>query len=201
MILEAIHYTYIFAALAVFASFMRYGLYFKAIFKGEAKPHVFTWLNWSIITAISGVAQLQLGGGLSAYVLLLLAFTDIFVTICAFYKGEKDITRSDIMTFTSALMLIPVWIIVKDPFLVILLIISIDILGFYPTMRKSWLKPYDEPINSYVWAGMRYFFLLFSIADPTWQNLTFIVFLMLYKWSFVLFLMWRRQTLELKTES
>lgn len=190
---ENLNYTHFFAALAVLASIVRYALYFKNTFQGSTKPHIFTWINWSTVAGISGLAQLSLGGGLSGYILLFLAATDMLVVLCALKYGEKDITKSDTLTFTGALMLIPLWMATQDPFLIILLIIVIDILGFYPTMRKSWLKPFEEPISSFTWAGLRYFFTLFSIANPTWENLTFILFLMLYKWSFVLYLMWRRK--------
>ena len=42
----------LFAILAVAVSLVRYGLYLTSIFKGETRPHLFSWTNWGLIVGI-----------------------------------------------------------------------------------------------------------------------------------------------------
>ena len=98
-----------FAAAAIIVSIARYSTYLYSIYKGETQPHVFSWFNWGLVVAIGTVAQFQLGGGPSAWVLLVVAVTCFFIAFVALFVGEKDITKSDWLSFIGALCAIPIW--------------------------------------------------------------------------------------------
>tara|TARA_R110002126_G_scaffold13118_7_gene57220 strand:- start:115539 stop:116174 length:636 start_codon:yes stop_codon:yes gene_type:complete len=188
----------LFAALAVVVSVIRYGLYFHSIFKRETRPHFFSWFNWGLIISIGAYAQFQLGGDLSAYMLLFVGVTCWIIAALALFYGEKQITRSDWGAFLSALALIPVWLATKDPVITLLLIIVIDMLTFYPTIRKTYVDPSSEPPVSYFWAGLRYFFILLCVPNFTLSVLFYPFFLMVTEWGFMAFIFWRRKKLRLE---
>lgn len=185
-----------FAILAIFVSIMRYGTYLYSIYKKETKPHFFTWFNFGLIVGIGTFTQFQLDGGYSIWVLGVVSFTCFFIAAISLFVGEKNITKSDWFAFIAALTAIPVWQATDDPMLAILIIIAIDILTYYPTIRKSWLSPWDEPPKSYFWAGLRYFLALFAITEPSFQTLCYPFFLMASDWGFALYLLWRRRVLS-----
>ena len=187
--------TEIFAGLAIAVSVIRYGTYLWSIYKKETRPHVFSWLNWGIVTGIGAYAQFALQGGPSAWVLTVVSSTCLFIAFVALFVGEKNITRSDWFAFIGALLAIPVWMVTNDPIMAIVVIIVIDVLTYYPTIRKSWNDPWGEPALSYFWAGLRYFLALFAVPNPSWETLVYPFFLMATDWGFPIYLLIRRRIL------
>ena len=190
----------VFAALAILVSVIRYGTYLRAIYLKEARPHVFSWFNWGTVTAIGAYAQMSLDGGPSAWVLVVVSATCFFISGVALFVGEKNITRSDWFAFLGALTAIPVWVYTNDPIWAIIVIIVIDILTYYPTIRKSWNDPWGEPPSSYFWAGLRYFLALFAVSPMTLETLAYPFFLMATDWGFALYVLYRRKVLTKKTK-
>ena len=167
----------IFAALAIIVSIIRYGIYLWSIYKKETRPHVFSWFNWGVVVGIGAYAQFKLDGGLSTWVLVVVSFTCLFISFIALFVGEKNITKSDWYAFIGALVAIPVWLITDNPVWAIITLMLIDILTYYPTIRKSWLDPWGEPPVSYIWAGSRYFLALFYSARSNDQQIALSFFL------------------------
>lgn len=186
----------LFAALAIVAAFVRYGSYFWALYQRTATPHVFSWFTWFLIVGIGAAAQFELGGGPSAWVLAVVAVTCLFITVLALFVGEKEITKSDWLAFVGALSAIPVWLITKNPFWAIVVLMAIDVLSYYPTLRKCWYKPHSEPVFSAFWSGLRYFLALFAIPEVTLETFIYPFFLMAGDWGFMFYLMWRRRVLN-----
>ena len=62
----------------------------------------------------------------------------------AYFRGEKNITTSDWVSFIGALAAIPLWYVTKEPLWSVILVVVIDAVGFYPTFRKSYFKPHEE---------------------------------------------------------
>ena len=64
-------------------------------------------------------------------------------------NGKKDIAKSDTVFFILSFIALFLWLILSKPVLSVILVSSIDMLGFVPTIRKSWNKPYSETLFSY----------------------------------------------------
>lgn len=187
-----------FAAIGIIISIIRYGIYFRAIYKGQARPHVFSWLNWGLLVGIGAFLQYMSNGGPSVWVLVCVSSVCFAIAAIATRIGEKNITRSDWIAFTIALMAIPVWLLTKNPVYSLIWIIVIDCASYYPTVRKSWRDPWGEPPGSYVWAGSRYFFAAFAVNEFTWQQMIYPLFLMMSDWAFAAYVFLRRRHLESK---
>jgi hypothetical protein len=185
----------VFVLLAVIASLIRYGGYFLSVYRKETRPHVFSWLNWGLVVAIGAYAQFELGGGLSAWGLVFVSTACFAFAVWALFVGEKHITRSDWITFCCALAVIGLWRLTENPSLAIMLVVAIDMLSYWPTIRKSWNDPWGEPPASYFWAGLRYFFLLFAVPQPTLSNMAYLFWLMSTDWAFAAYVLIRRQIL------
>lgn len=183
----------IFAALAFLVSIVRYALYLTSLFQRKTRPHMFSWINWGLLLAIGAYAQFKLGGGLSAFMIAFVAMACLTIAFLSVFYGERNITRSDWFAFLSALALIPVWLSMNDPVLTLSLIIVIDSLSFYPTLRKTYIDPSSEPPGSYFWSGARYFFILLTVPEFILLNVFYPVFLMVTEWGFMLFIIFRRR--------
>lgn len=123
--------------------------YLKETITGINKPHIFTWIIWSLLTFIAFFAQLTGNAGPGAWVTAITGIICIIITIAAFRHGEKHITRSDWIMFLLGLSAIPAWILTSDPFLAVIIVTAIDLSAIYPTFRKSWHKPFEE--NSFMY--------------------------------------------------
>lgn len=123
--------------------------YFLDTIKGINKPHIFTWIIWSLLTFIAFAAQISGGAGIGAWVTGVTGLICVAIMVAAFHKGEKYITRSDWIMFLAGLSAIPVWIATDDPLLAVIIVTAIDVAAVYPTFRKSWEKPWEE--NSFMY--------------------------------------------------
>ncbi len=188
--------TAIFAALAITLSIIRYGTYLWSIYKRETRPHIFTWFNMGTITTIGAFVQYSMNGGPSTWVLAMIGATCYFIAFIAFFVGEKNITKSDWFAFIGALLAIPIWLVTDNPIYALMIVIMIDGLSFYPTIRKSWNDPWGEPPLSYFWGGLRYFLTLFAVNEPTIATLAYPLFLLASDWGFMMYALWRRYALS-----
>jgi hypothetical protein len=184
-----------FAIAAIAMSIGRYGTYFYTIHQGKTKPHAFSWLLWGVVTGIGTVAQFSLNAGPSAYALGFVSITCLLIALLAYFIGTKDYTKSDWFALFACVCAIPVWQITQSPMAALAIIIVIDGLSYWPTIRKSFHHPETEPPISYLMAGTRYFLMLFAIPEPTWSNMLYPFFLMMTDWIYALFLIIRRKQL------
>lgn len=177
-----------FSGMAIFMSLLAYAFYVYSIYKGKSQPHVFSWLSWFIVMAVGGLAQghMDEDGG-SSLVLYITAGCYLSIAVYAAFMKNKNITASDTYTFIGALCAIPMWLITKDPLAALCLLMAIDVLSFYPTIRKTYYKPYSEDLTAYTLAAFAYGFMIFAIETPNAQNLVYPVFLTGLEFGFVAF--------------
>lgn len=123
--------------------------YLLATLKGTNKPHLFTWIIWSLLTFIAFAAQIAGNAGAGAWVTGMTGVICVVILIAALRRGERDITRSDWAMFLGGLAAIPVWLATSDPVWSVLIVVGVDCAAFWPTFRKSWKKPYEE--NSFMY--------------------------------------------------
>ncbi len=64
-------------------------------------------------------------------------------------------------------MAIPIWKVTQSPVAALIIIMVVDALSYWPTIRKSFYRPDTEPPISTFSAGIRYFLMLFAVPDPT----------------------------------
>lgn len=179
--------------LAIGIGLASYIPYFISISKGITKPHAFSWFIWGLLTTIAFFAQIAGGAGYGAWVTGFTAILCYAIVATALFKGEKEIVRSDWITFTAALLTLPVWYVTKDPLAAIILITIIDALGFYPTFRKSWRKPFEEMPFAYALSGLKFLIALFALEQFTTTTALYPFSLVVMNWIFVVMVMWRRK--------
>lgn len=182
----------IFAIAAVLLATARYGTYFYTIYQGKTKPHAFSWLLWGAVTGVGTFAQFDLNGGPSAWALAFVSVTCLLIAALSFFIGEREYKKSDWIALFACLLAIPAWKATNNPLMALFIIMAIDALTYWPTIRKSFYKPQTEPPISYGLAGMRYFLMLFAVPDPTWQTLMYPFFLMASDWGFAIYIVIRR---------
>lgn len=183
----------VFVGLSILASIVGYGGYYLALARGQARPHVFSWLNWGMMTTIGTYAEFKLNSGLMAWGLAFMALNYFAVAFWGFFVGEKNITRSDWASLSGAFLTMLLWKLTDSPMVAIFCLMAFDVFSYWPTVRKSWHDPWGEPLKTYAWAGLRYFFLLFTLPEFSPTALLYPFWLMSTDWGFMIYAVIRRR--------
>jgi len=177
-------------------SLVGYIPYFRDIFRKKTKPHVFSWLGWSLIGSIAFFAQISEGAGPGAWAGGFGAMVCLSITLLAISHGEKTITLSDWVAFGGALIGLTLWKLTDDPLLAIILITITDALAFVPTFRKGYSKPYEETVITWIFSSVKFIISLFAIESYGLSTLLYPIYLILSNGSFGIMLLVRRKMLS-----
>lgn len=164
--------------------------YIRGMLRGTNKPHAYTWLIWTVTGGIATAALMYGEGGLPVYTSAINTTLCLAVFLLSSRFGTRDITRGDALTLAVAVLAIYFWTGLHQPLWSAILGISIDLIGYWPTFRKSYAAPWDESLASWLmWlvaptlsilALASYnVFTLINFAPITFVNGLFILFLLL----------------------
>lgn len=188
-------YKAVLGAIALTLVVVSYVPYYRDIFKGRTKPHAFSWLIWALVTGIAFFGQLSDGAGAGAWSTGFTALLCFSVFLLSLTKGEKEITVSDTISFFGALVAIALWYFTKNALWAVVLASIIDILGFYPTFRKSYKKPYEETLSIYILAGIKFIISIFALSNYSLTTALYLIVTAFMNFIFVAFVLSRRKQL------
>jgi hypothetical protein len=116
-----------------------------------------------MVSCIVFFGQLAKGAGIGA---LPTAASEIFTVIIFFFSiqyGFKKIRKIDTVFLCVALLGLIPWILTKDPTISVIIAVSIDLIAFAPTVRKTWKDPKTETPLLYGMNVLRHILMLFSL--------------------------------------
>ncbi|MDP3881178.1 MAG: hypothetical protein Q8Q32_03310 [bacterium] len=170
--------------------------YFYDIFKGKTKPHIFSWFIWAVITGIIFALQVSDGAGPGAWSTLGVAILASAIFLLSFKNGHKDIRKVDVLFLITAVLTIPLWLLAKQPVLSIILLSAIDMLGFLPTVRKSWNLPHSETLFLYAITAIRHALAIVALNEYSIVTWLFPVTWTIANTAFSIMLITRRTQLK-----
>jgi len=163
-----------FSATAIILTFIAFIPYIRSIQQGKTIPHAFSWIIWASDTFIIFLAQLADKGGLGAWPIGVSGIITLYVAMLAYSKkSDLTITTTDWLFFISALTAIPFWYFTSSPLWAVLILTTIDLLGFAPTFRKSYQYPYSEQLTFYAIIASRNIFSIFALENYSLTTLLF----------------------------
>jgi hypothetical protein len=133
------------------------------VLRKKVQPHPYTWLVWSVVSAIAFLGQMAKGAGLG---LIPTFCAEIFTVIIFFFSlryGFKQIKKVDTYFLIIALLGLIPWAITKDPTISVIIVVCIDLIAFIPTIRKTWKNPETETPLLYSMNVTRHILTLFSL--------------------------------------
>jgi hypothetical protein len=137
--------------------------YLIDVLKQKVRPHPYTWLVWTIVSATIFFGQLAKGAGVGA---LPTAASEIFTVIIFIFSiryGFKEIKKIDSFFLALALLGLIPWALTDDPTISVIIVVTIDLIDFIPTIRKTWSHPKTESPWLYSMNALRHFLALFSL--------------------------------------
>ncbi len=154
----------IIGSIAVLLALCSSYLYVRDIFRGNTKPHAYTWLIWSIVTVIAFLGQWVSGGGPGSWSTGVSALITVSIFFLSLKYGTKDVTNFDKTCLVLALVSILPWVLTKNVLWSVILASVTDIIGFFPTMRKTWNAPRSESLGSMLFDSVKHILSIASLG-------------------------------------
>lgn len=182
---------------AVVISLVAFYPYIRAILRGTIKPHMFSWIIWGATTCIVFFAQLADHAGAGAWSTGVTGLITFYVAWLAYIKRtDHSISTLDWMFFAMAIGAIGVWYLTSDPLWAVVVLMTVDLLGFCPTIRKAYLKPFEESLLFFNLMTLRNVFSIAALEHLSLTTYLFPLMIAISSMMFVVMVMVRRQVLK-----
>lgn len=170
--------------------------YMITVHRGQTKPHLFTWIIWTIPSAIVFAGQSVSHAGAGGWATGFAVMCNLVIVYQSIQYAGKSITRSDWFFLIGGLAAIPLWLLTQDPLYSVILVTIIDVLGYGPTMRKSWNAPHEENAVAYFLLLPKHIASLLAMEDYSMVNVLFPIAMIIVNGALVAFLYIRRYQLK-----
>ncbi len=188
------------AWLAIALTFVAFYPYVRSILRGQTRPHAFSWVIWGLTTCIAYAAQVAGGGGAGAWPTGISGIVTFYVAYLA-YRAQsrgvlaymRSVPGSDWGFLAAALLALPAWWFTTDPWSAVVILTTVDLLGFGPTIRKGFAEPHEEQLTFFVLVAVRSLISIAALEVLSWTTLLFPAAIALSSLLFVL-MVWLRRT-------
>lgn len=153
------------SGLVIALSLAGYIPYLWSIVQGRNKPHIYTWISGTLTASIAGALQVLGGAGVGSWPMFVVAFLSACIVVLGFWRGTKDITRSDALCLAASLAALYLWLIVDQPLWSVILITIAGVVSYIPTARKSWNNPYYENLTLYQVSTFRHMLAIVALEQ------------------------------------
>ena len=139
--------------------------YIKDAFTKRVKPHPYTWLVWTIVSTIVVFGQISKGAGVGALPAAVALIFTVIIFVFSLQYGFKYVRKTDMYFLIAALLGLVPWIVFNNPTFSVIIAVSIDLIAFVPTLRKTRLHPETETPILYGSNVLRHILTLLSLRS------------------------------------
>ena len=104
-----------FGILSLIGSIVCFVPYIIDIFKKKTKPHIYTWLIWTIIQTIGVITQIRDGAGYGSLGLAVGTIFVFFIFLLSIKHGTKNISNFDALCLILAAITLLIYVGIKIP--------------------------------------------------------------------------------------
>jgi hypothetical protein len=181
------------SVIAIGIAIASYYPYLSNMFAGKTKPHAFSWFIWGLLTGIGFFAQLSDHAGPGAWVTGFTAAICMVIFLFALKEGRRDIIIFDWICLFGAGMALGLWAITDSPLFSVILITIIDAIGFLPTFRKTYKKPFEETLLTYMLSAIKFVVAIMALENISLITTLYPASLVFMNGIFVLIVNFRRK--------
>ena len=141
---------FIFAALSSIVGIACFVPYIRDIFRHKTQPHSYSWFIWTILQFTGVIAMFSAGAGAGISSLAIGTTLCGFIFLLSLRYGTHNIKTFDVICLIGALGALAIYFFLHNELLSVLMVVSVDIIGFLPTFRKAYEEPKTETVSTYV---------------------------------------------------
>lgn len=184
----------LFSAFAIVLTFIAFLPYIRSILQGKTRPHIFSWIIWGSTTFVVFLAQLADKGGAGAWPIGVSGIITLYVACLAYIKkSDTTITRTDWLFFIVAMTSLPLWYLTSDPLWAVVILTTVDVMGFGPTFRKAYIHPFGEQLTFFVLMAVRNLISIIALEHYSLTTVLFPAVIAVACLMFILMVAYRRQ--------
>lgn len=182
----------ILAIISSIITFIGYSIYVIDIFKKKTEPHLYSWLIWTILPIIGVLSQFKDSSGYGSWGLITGCFFCTIIFLLSFKYGTKNITNFDISCLIASLFAIFIYINLKNPIWSIITVSIIDFIGFLPTFRKAYIKPFSETPITFGTMGISHLLSLLALQNYTFTTIFYLAVLFFANFSLSAMILYKK---------
>ena len=187
--------------LAILVTFIAYFPYIRGILQGRIKPHVFSWVIWGATTSIVFLVAVAADGGAGAWPIGVSGAVTIIIAALAWLnRADNSITRIDWVFFIAAMSSLPFWYFTSNPLWAVIILTTVDILGFGPTFRKVYSHPFEEPPLFYSLFMLQYIIVILALESYSLTTVLFPAAIAVACLLIIILILYRRRVLPIKNQ-
>ena len=184
------------SAVAIALTLIAFFPYIRSILNGKTKPHVFSWVIWASTTFIVFLAQLSDKAGVGAWPIGISGIISMYVALLAYIKNSDDtITQTDWLFFIMAMTSLPLWYLTSDPLWAVVILTTVDVIGFGPTFRKAYFHPFEEQLIFYAMMATRNLVSIMALEHYSLTTMLFPAVMAAACLMFIMMVAYRRRIL------
>jgi hypothetical protein len=182
------------SAVAIALTFIAFYPYIRSIRQGNTKPHVFSWVIWGSTTFVVFLAQLADKGGVGAWPIGVSGIITIYIAFLAYTKkADNSITRTDWVFLSLAVTSLPLWYLTADPLWAVVVLTVVDVIGFGPTFRKAYIRPFEEQSALFAIMAVRNLIVILALEHYSLTTVLFPATIGAVSSALILMLVYRRR--------
>lgn len=170
--------------------------YIWDILRRKTEPHMYSWLIWTILQIVGVAAQLKDGAGYGAWALAVGAFFCFAIFLLSFRYGTKNISRFDLFCLVASVGAIGIYLFIDNPVWAIIVVASVDFVGFLPTFRKGFEEPFSETSSTFVMSAIANGLSILALQNYSVTTVLYIGSLFFTNSSFATMILARRRFLK-----
>jgi hypothetical protein len=181
---------------AIALTFIAFWPYIQSVQRGQTKPHVFSWVIWGSTTFVVFLAQLSSQGGAGAWPIGVSGIVTLYIAKLAYArKSDTTITGRDWLFLAAAMVSLPAWYFTSDPLWAVAILTAVDVIGFGPTFRKAYDRPFEEHLTFFIILAVRNLIAIAALAHYSLATVLFPAGTASACLAFVLMVAYRRRVL------
>jgi hypothetical protein len=170
--------------------------YLRDIFHGKTKPERATWWVWLVLAIVALFAQLDAGGKWVIVLTISAIITLVTIAVLSVPYGYGRFHRRDFVALLITALGVGAWLLLDDPLLAILVVISVDAAGFWLTLNKTWQAPYTETMITWLLAAIAAVLAVLSVGSLNPTQILYPLYSVLANSLLAFVILWRRKVLS-----
>jgi hypothetical protein len=180
MIVMAMEFKFIMGITSIAIGIVAYGVYlWQTSRTGGTQPHPFSWLLWGLVTGVAFIVQVATGGGAGSWVSGFTAVMCIVIGLFSLFQHRWQFALFDWLSLAAGLILLVYYLTAKNLLSSAIAATAMDVIGYGPTVKKGWAKPYNDSVSSFTLNSIKFvpaLCALNSYSVTTWLYPTTLVF-------------------------
>lgn len=176
-------------------------IYVTKMIKEQTKPHLASWILWTIWPMIAFAAAISQGVAWAAIPTFVSGFVSLCVVIAQLTLRQADwkIRPVDCLFGALSITAVCLWLVTDKPNIALVLSIVGDFASTVPVLIKSWRFPKSESILAYAICGLNAMTSFLFVVHWNFEEIAYPIYLVLFNLFIIFLFLIRPKTRRLTT--